>query len=157
MTDADTDAKEQRRAWLATLAQAPRGPLIALAQRATEGSRFEPMREPETGLVMLRARIDGSGNRFNVGEATLVRCVLRLRIDDTATVGVGYCLGRDGERARCVAALDALLQQPSHHADVMQGVIEPLRRQIANARAVAQRRTAASRVVFHTLQGEAVR
>jgi alpha-D-ribose 1-methylphosphonate 5-triphosphate synthase subunit PhnG len=153
----DIDAKEQRRAWLAMLAHAPRGPLLALSQRATDGLRFESMREPETGLVMLRGRIDGSGNRFNVGEATLVRCVVRLRIYNDATVGVGYCLGRDAERARCVAELDALLQQPSRHADVMRGVIEPLRRQIDAARAVAQRRTAASRVVFHTLQGEAAR
>jgi alpha-D-ribose 1-methylphosphonate 5-triphosphate synthase subunit PhnG len=153
----EIDAKEQRRAWLATLAHAPRGPLLVLTQCATEGLRFEPMREPETGLVMLRARIDGSGNRFNVGEATLVRCVVRLRIGNEATVGVGYCLGRDAERARCVAELDALLQQPSRHADAMRGVIEPLRRQIEQTRAVAHRRTAASRVVFHTLQGEATR
>jgi alpha-D-ribose 1-methylphosphonate 5-triphosphate synthase subunit PhnG len=151
------NAMEQRRAWLATLAHAPRVPLLVLAQRFGEGLRFEPMREPETGLVMLRARIDGSGNRFNVGEATLVRCVVRLRIDDDATVGIGYCLGRDAERARCIAELDALLQQPSRHADVMRGAIEPLRRQIDAARAAAQRRTAASRVVFHTLQGEATR
>ncbi len=153
----DIDAKEQRRAWFSTLAQAPCGPLLVLAQRATEGLRFEPMREPEAGLVMLRARIDGSGNRFNVGEATLVRCVVRLRIENVATVGVGYCLGRDAERARCVAELDALLQQPSRHAELLRGVIEPLRRQIDAARAVAQRRTAASRVVFQTLQGEATR
>jgi alpha-D-ribose 1-methylphosphonate 5-triphosphate synthase subunit PhnG len=153
----DIDAKEQRRAWLATLAQAPREPLVELTQRASEGLRFETMREPEAGLVMLRARIDGSGNRFNVGEATLVRCVVCLRIADTATVGVGYCLGRDGERARCVAELDALLQQPSRHAELLHGVIGPLRRQIDAARAVAQRRTAASRVIFQTLQGEAAR
>jgi alpha-D-ribose 1-methylphosphonate 5-triphosphate synthase subunit PhnG len=151
------NANEPRRAWLATLAHAPRGPLLALTRRFSQGLRFEPMREPETGLVMLRARIDGSGNRFNLGEATLVRCVVRLRIDNEATVGVGYCLGRDAERARCVAELDALLQQPSRHADVMRGVIEPLRRQIDAARAVAQQRTAASRVVFQTLQGEASR
>jgi alpha-D-ribose 1-methylphosphonate 5-triphosphate synthase subunit PhnG len=153
----DTDAKEQRRAWLSTLAHAPRGPLMDLTQRATEGLRFETMREPEAGLVMLRARVDGSGNRFNIGEATLVRCVVCLRIDGMPTLGVGYCLGRDAERARCVARLDALLQQPSHHADVMRGVIEPLRRLIEIARAMAQRRTAASRVAFHTLQGEAMR
>jgi alpha-D-ribose 1-methylphosphonate 5-triphosphate synthase subunit PhnG len=152
-----THANDQRRAWLATLAHAPRGPLLAFAQHFGEGLQFEPMREPETGLVMLRARIDCSGNRFNVGEATLVRCVVRLRIDDDATVGIGYCLGRDAERARCIAELDALLQQPSRHAHVMRGAIVPLRRQIDAARAAAQRRTAASRVVFQTLQGEATR
>lgn len=151
------DSHQQRRDWLAALAHAPRGPLMVCAQRFTEGLRFEPIREPETGLVMLRARIDGSGNRFNVGEATLVRCVVRFRGADAVTVGVGYCLGRDGERARCIAELDALLQQPSRHADVMRGVIEPMRRQITHARGVAQRRTAASRVVFQTLQGEAGR
>ena len=151
----DSEAKEQRRAWLATLAHAPRGPLLVFAQRASEGLCFEPMRKPETGLVMLRARIDGSGNRFNLGEATLVRCIVRLRTDDAVTVGVGYCLGRDDERARCIAELDALLQQPSRHAHLMGGVIEPLRRQIDTTRAAARQRTAASRVAFQTLRSEA--
>lgn len=151
------DPHAQRRAWLATLAQAPRSLLIERAQRVSEGLVFETLRAPETGLVMLCGRIDGSGNRFNLGEATFVRCVLRLQSAQAVTMGVGYCLGRDAERARRTAEVDALLQQPLHHADVMQRVIEPLRCQIEQARAEAQRRTAASRVAFHTLQGESVR
>lgn len=149
------DAHSPRRAWLATLAQAPRALLIDAAQQVAEGVVFETLRAPETGLVMLRGRIDGSGNRFNLGEATLVRCVLRLQSDEAVTMGVGYCLGRDAERARRTAQIDALLQQPSRHADVMQRAIEPLRRHVDEARAQAQRRTAASRVAFRTLQGQA--
>jgi alpha-D-ribose 1-methylphosphonate 5-triphosphate synthase subunit PhnG len=154
VTDPADTASEPRRAWLATLARAPRAALMARAHRTTEGLSFETLREPEAGLVMLRARIDGSGNRFNAGEATMVRCAVRLRCAQTVTIGVGYCLGRDDERARCIAQLDALLQQPLHHAEVMRAVIVPLRRLIEQARGVEQRRTAASRVVFHTLQGD---
>ena len=33
---------------------------------------------PETGLVMLRGRADGSGHPFNLGEATVTRCVASL-------------------------------------------------------------------------------
>ena len=151
------DPSSQRRAWLATIAHAPRALLIELAQRASQGLVFETLRAPETGLVMLRGRIDGSGNRFNLGEATFVRCVLRLQCAQVVTMGVGYCLGRDSERARRTAEIDALLQQPSRHAEVMQCVIEPLRQQIERSHAEAQRHTAASRVAFHTLQGESVR
>ncbi len=148
------DMTQQRQAWLATLAHAPRAFLLDRARPFTNGLPFEPMREPEPGLVMLRARADGSGNRFNLGEATMVRCVVRLRHADAVTMGVGYCLGRDGERARCIAEIDALLQQPSRHDAVMRGVIEPMRRQIAQGRRNEHRRTAASRVVFHTLQSD---
>lgn len=151
------DANEPRRAWLATLAHARRGLLAAVSQRFTQGLAFETLREPETGLVMLRGRIDGGGNRFNLGEAALVRCVVRFRSAEAVTVGVGYCLGRDGERARRMAEIDALLQQPSRRADLMRGVIEPLRKQIDHVRSEQRRRTAASRVAFHILQGEAAR
>jgi alpha-D-ribose 1-methylphosphonate 5-triphosphate synthase subunit PhnG len=148
------DARSRRQAWLATLAHAPRGELMQAAARFTGGLAFETLREPESGLAMLRARIDARGDRFNLGEATLTRCVVRLRCAEAVTVGVGYCLGRDGERARRMAELDALLQQPSRQADLLRAVIEPLRRGIEASRLAQRRRAAASRVNFRTLATE---
>jgi alpha-D-ribose 1-methylphosphonate 5-triphosphate synthase subunit PhnG len=143
---------EQRQSWLAVLVHAPRDALQAHAQRCLAGHAFESLRAPETGLVMLRGRIGGTGDRFNLGEATVTRCVQRLRgASGEVTVGVGYRLGGDAERVRWIAQFDALLQQGMHHADLMRSVIEPLHAATARARGRQQARTAASRVRFYTM------
>ena len=40
--------------------------------------RCRTLRHGETGLVMLRGRIDGTGQSFNVGEMTMTRAAVRL-------------------------------------------------------------------------------
>jgi alpha-D-ribose 1-methylphosphonate 5-triphosphate synthase subunit PhnG len=143
-----------RRAWLAVLAHAPRDALERHAQ-ALDPQRFEWLREPEVGLAMVRGRIGNRGDRFNLGETTLTRCVVRHRgASGRVCAGVGYVLGRDVQRAGWVARLDALLQRPEHHEAVMREVIEPLRSATEHQRAAEQARTAASRVRFFTMQPE---
>ncbi|WP_088280038.1 phosphonate C-P lyase system protein PhnG [Ideonella sp. A 288] len=141
-----------RRRWLAVLAHAPRDALQRHAERSLPGHAFEPMRPPETGLAMVRGRIGGGGDRFNLGEATLTRCVVRLRTTTgQTTIGVGYRLGRDTERVCWMAQFDALLQQAQHQADLLRAVIEPLQAAIDEARGLQQARTDTSRVRFFTL------
>jgi alpha-D-ribose 1-methylphosphonate 5-triphosphate synthase subunit PhnG len=144
-----------RRAWLATLAHAPAAELLGLSNDAVSQHLFETLREAEVGLTMVRARIDASGDRFNLGEATLTRCVVRLRQGVPApSVGVGYCLGRDAPRARRMSELDALLQQSLLHDAIRHGVLQPLQVMVAAQRRAEAERTAASRVDFYTLQPE---
>lgn len=148
----------QRRRWLAVLAGAPRAALAELAAPVVADHRFEWLRRPETGLTMLRARIGNGGDRFNCGEATVTRCALRLLpADGAATVGVGYVLGRDAQRAEWVAALDALLQRPQLQPLLMASVIAPLARAGEAARLRRRQATDASRVRFYTLQPETPR
>lgn len=144
-----------RQRWLAILARAPREVLVAHAAPWTAAHRFDWLREPETGLALVRARIANGGDRFNLGEATITRCIARVQIGSSTTAGVGHVLGRDEERARCIARLDALLQQPGLQPRLLAEVIEPLRAARAAADAYEQARHAASRVAFYTLQGEA--
>jgi alpha-D-ribose 1-methylphosphonate 5-triphosphate synthase subunit PhnG len=144
-----------RQAWLAVLAHAPRAELAARAGPAVAAHRFDWLREPETGLALVRARIANRGDRFNLGEVTLTRCIARVAVGEHVTAGVGHVLGRDDERARWVAQLDALLQQPSLNTGLQAGVIAPLRAARAAALADEQARHAASRVSFYTLQSEA--
>lgn len=115
---------------------------------------WEWLREPETGLALVRARIANRGDRFNLGEATLTRCIARVTVGGHTTAGVGHVLGRDDERARWVAQLDALLQQPSLAAALRAEVIEPLRAARAAWLAAETARHAASRVSFYVLQAE---
>jgi len=157
MTDPTASRSQSRRQdWLAVLAHAPRH-LLAQHAAAIDWNPLAWLREPEFGLAMLRGRIGGFGDRFNLGEATITRCVVRCADDGLDTLGVGYVLGRDEERARWVALFDARLQQPTHQDVLMARVIEPLRAATDTQRQQQRARTAASRVQFFTLQPEAAR
>ena len=153
-TDRDTAGTSLRRHWLAVLAHASREQLARHAAALADAD-FARLRPPEVGLTMVRARIGNQGDRFNVGDATVTRCVVRHRgIDGRLAAGVGYVLGRDEARAEWIARLDALLQQPEHHAALMADVIAPLAAETARRRAAAAALTASSRVSFDTLASE---
>jgi len=144
----------ERQRWLAVLAHAPRALLERFAGAISDDA-FLRLRAPEVGMAMLRARIGNGGDRFNLGDATVTRCVVRHRgADGRLAAGVGYVLGRDEARAEWVARLDAMLQQPEHHEALMRDVIAPLSAAIASARAQDAARTASSRVDFQTLAPE---
>ncbi|MFN8848417.1 MAG: phosphonate C-P lyase system protein PhnG [Inhella sp.] len=151
----EPDAVRQRQHWLSVLAQAPRHALAAHGQRVLADYRFETLRAPEAGLVMLRARASNRGARFNLAEATVTRCALRWRpAGASPSVGVGFVMGRDEERAQGVAALDALLQQPAERPLLLAEVIAPLDALRAQQQAAQRAHVAASRVQFFTLQNE---
>ena len=153
-TAQDTPGRSARQHWLAVLAHAPRE-LLERHAAALPGQAFARLRAPEIGLTMVRARIGNRGDRFNVGDATVTRCVVRHRGDDgRLAAGVGYVLGRDEARAEWIARLDALLQQPGHHDTLMRDVIEPLEQETAKRRAAGAALTAGSRVSFDTLASE---
>lgn len=143
-----------RRAWMAVLAHTPRAELEAALSHALDGATppaFDWLRPPETGLAMVRGRVGGSGDAFNLGEATVTRATLRLRDPaEHAPVGVACHLGRDRRRAELAALADAMLQLPQHarlHADL----IEPLAAQLAEQRAVRRQDAASTRVEFFTM------
>lgn len=111
------------------------------------------VRPAEVGMVMLRARVGGTGNPFNLGEASVARCAVRL---GDGPLGVGYVLGRDKRRAEVVAIFDALLQDPAHHDALHTTLIDGLTRVQAQARQSQQQRVADSKVEFFTfVRGEA--
>jgi alpha-D-ribose 1-methylphosphonate 5-triphosphate synthase subunit PhnG len=150
MTEQSATVHERQR-WLAVLARAPRerleGSFLRLAPPGHELARA-----PECGMAMLRARVSGTGDAFNVGEATVTRCAARVG----NFLGIGYLLGRDRRRAELIAVFDALLQDGTHRAAVQRELVEPLEREQAEQRAARSREAAASRVEFFTMvRGEA--
>ncbi|HSV35156.1 MAG TPA: phosphonate C-P lyase system protein PhnG [Ramlibacter sp.] len=145
------DGNDARRDWLAVLARASRQALEQAAARvdAPEG---ETVRAAECGMVMLRGRVGGTGEGFNLGEASVTRGAVRIG----AALGVGYALGRDRRKAVLIAVFDALLQDDSRRSGLMREVIEPLREEQAARHENESRRTASSRVDFFTMvRGEA--
>lgn len=156
MTDTAPDPQAGRADWLRVLARADADELARLAAPVLADYRFETLRAPEFGLTMVRARIGNSGDRFNLGEATITRCAVRHRgTDGSVTAGVGHVLGRDEPHAQRIAQLDALLQRAELQPLLMREVIEPLRAQRRQRDHDERARTEASRVRFFALQPEA--
>jgi alpha-D-ribose 1-methylphosphonate 5-triphosphate synthase subunit PhnG len=142
-----TTRQAQRKAAMAVLAHSKAadiaGRLDAVALPA-----HEILREPESGLVMVRGRIGGDGAAFNLGEATVSRAAVRLA---SGEVGFGYALGRDREKARMIALCDALVQTDEFAGLVEGSVIEPLRAAMIARRHQKAAETAATRVDFYTM------
>jgi alpha-D-ribose 1-methylphosphonate 5-triphosphate synthase subunit PhnG len=136
--------KTPRQHWMATLARASRIEIEALLG---ELPAHEVLKAPETGTVMVEGRAGGAGRRFNLGEATMTRCVIRL---GDGTMGFSYALGRDARKARLAAIVDARLQGAEPVEKLRLGVQELAARQAA-ARDLASRKAAATKVDFFTL------
>ena len=142
-----------RHAWLAVLARATLAELESMAPAKSELPELKSVRPPEICMVMLRGRVGGTGNPFNLGEASVVRCALRL---GDGPLGVSYALGRDKRRAELAALFDAMLQDPQHHDALQRRLIAPLAQRQAQARAQTQHAVASSKVEFFTfVRGEA--
>jgi alpha-D-ribose 1-methylphosphonate 5-triphosphate synthase subunit PhnG len=140
--------REGRRTAMAVLAQARGEDIEQAIARLGASFRYDELRSPETGLVMLRGRIGGDGAPFNVGEATVTRAAVRL---DSGETGFSYVLGRDLRKAKLAALCDALWQSQLHRAELEREVLAPLRAAQEQARALRRAQTAATRVDFFTL------
>ncbi len=155
MNDSSSDHGLERQRWLAQLARAPRATLEQALVSVCDGTalpEFDWLRAPQTGLAMVRGRIGGTGDPFNVGEATVTRAVLRLRsCDGAGAVGVAYQLGRDKRRAELTALADAMLQSPRWRHAICERLLEPLQRTLDEERRERAEKTASTRVDFYTM------
>ncbi len=140
--------RQDRQAWLAVLARASVDELEHARTALAPPPTFHVLRPPEMGLTQVRARAGGTGQQFNVGEATVVRCVVQL---DSGAIGVGYVMGRDGRRAELVAVFDALLQDPVRGPDLQRDVIHRWAQVQAEHKRRSAEATAATKVAFFTM------
>jgi alpha-D-ribose 1-methylphosphonate 5-triphosphate synthase subunit PhnG len=144
---------EGRQAWLAVLAKASLALLEAAWDALDDKPAFRRLRPSETGLVMLRGRIGGTGRPFNAGEMTMTRAAIQL-LDAAGAVshaGFGYVAGRSARRAELVALFDAMLQDPARHDAVSSTVVAPLATQQQAAKAARSAKVMASKVDFFTM------
>lgn len=133
-----------RRETLGLLARAPAARVAALLP---DLPAHELLRAPEIGTVMLRGRAGGTGAAFNLGEMTVTRASVRLRV--SGTVGHGYVQGRDRDHARRAAAADAMAQDDPARTEAE--IVTPLRREERARHAATAARAAGTRVEFFTL------
>lgn len=146
--DAAQKPDQPRQHWLSVLAKAEPDQIEALWLDLPEQPDWTPVRQPETGMVMVRGRVGGDGNRFNLGEMTMTRSAVRLSNGQT---GLGYVQGRSRRHAELTAVLDAMLQSPEYRYEVASQLIEPLANQQAERRGVRSRKAATTKVEFFTL------
>jgi len=139
---------EERRRWMGVLARADRATLEAAWRDLPERPGFRHLRRPEVGLAMVRGRMGGTGQRFNLGEMTMTRAAV---VTDQGVTGFGYVAGRDRRHAELAALFDALLQDDAHRPMLMAALIEPLERARAAQRAARARDVGASKVEFFTM------
>jgi alpha-D-ribose 1-methylphosphonate 5-triphosphate synthase subunit PhnG len=97
---------------------------------------------------MLRGRMGATGGAFNLGEATVTRCAVRL---GDGTEGHAYVMGRNGAHARLAALCDALLQSGDTSMAISKRVIAPLEAKLQAAQLEASTKAAATKVDFFTM------
>jgi len=134
-----------RQRWMAILVRASQAEIENLL--GADLPCHEVLKAPETGTVMVEGRAGGTGRRFNLGEATVTRCIVRIA---DGAMGFSYALGRDARKARLAAILDAKLQADAPGGPLHRGIDALAQRQAA-ARDIASRKAAATKVDFSTL------
>lgn len=137
-----------RRRCASLLAGATSSELLAAWDMLKDKPVTKAVRGPETGLVMLRGRIGGSGSPFNLGEATVTCATVALA---SGTIGHAQALGTDKEKVRLAAIFDALWQEDATRDHIEDAVLARVeQRQNAEDKAKAEE-TAATRVDFFTM------
>lgn len=107
-----------------------------------------PVRRPEIGTVMVRGKIGGGGASFNLGEASVTRATVKL---ETGEIGHSVVLGRDEEKARIVAHLDALRQRPDWVEAIDETIVRPALSEKQAEETIRAEETEATRVDFFTV------
>jgi alpha-D-ribose 1-methylphosphonate 5-triphosphate synthase subunit PhnG len=154
--EAPADDVAARQRWMRALAMADPAVLDAAWQGWTPKPAVQAIRGPEAGLVMVRARIDGGGAPFNVGEATVTRATVRLHGAPLAADAVGTCyvLGTDLEHARLAAIFNGLLTDAGQRERVLAEVIGPLEQALAERDGVRLAEARSTLVDFFTVARE---
>jgi len=142
-----TPPQTDRKTWMSLLAKAPAADLARLWEAHGAAPGFTWLRAPEVGAVMVRGRAGATGAPFNLGEMSVTRCSLRLK---DGAVGHAYVQGRDKDKARIAALVDALMQGAGAAA-LRSAVLEPLERGLADVAQARAAKAAATKVEFFTM------
>ena len=137
----------ERSEWLGVLAKAPQQLFEDLWRSSDLDPSYDIIRPAEIGGIMVRGRMGGTGDPFNLGEMTVSRASVKL---SCGTVGHGYAKGRAKTIALRIALCDALLQTADANkvdAKILQPLIEA---KLTSDKEIADK-AAATKVDFFTL------
>ncbi|RKQ40247.1 phosphonate C-P lyase system protein PhnG [Enterobacter sp. R1(2018)] len=138
----------QRQQWMAVLAHSEPQELASRWEALKLNPSYQVIRQPETGLVQIQARMGATGQRFFAGDATLTRAVVQL---DDGIYGYSYLSGRDKAHAERCAVIDALMQDKAYFQTLQETLIAPLAANREQRLAKRRAEVNSSRVDFFTL------
>ncbi|HZT89930.1 MAG TPA: phosphonate C-P lyase system protein PhnG [Stellaceae bacterium] len=148
-------SSDERQHSLRVLALSPEAALEKRWEALADKPAYRVLRPPQIGSAMIRGRIGGSGEPFNLGEMTMTRAAVQIDgADGRAIIGHGHVAGRAPRHAELIALFDALMQDPAHHDAVAAAAIAPLAAALARRHADEAARVAPSRVEFFTMVRE---
>ncbi len=138
---------ESRKQWLSYLATADEDYLILLWVNLNMKIKYNWLREPEIGSVMVQGKAGATGDNFNVGEVTITRCSVNL---DKKIQGHGYVQGRNKYKSKIAALCDALMQTEKKEI-IKKNILDKLVKYKNNKRNEILSKTEATKVDFFTL------
>jgi len=149
----------ERAQWMGLLARAP----LDLLEKSIESYThldFEILKPFETVAYMVQARTGGKGQRFNMGEVSVAKTIIKLHIphEDGSPlqkhVGVAYIKSGSERQTFLAAVADALLQDSSHRNTIIQNLLVPLQDQLCREEEIALNKVRATKVEFFTVARE---
>ena len=144
----ESNSVSARQEWMSVLAKADWADLEQLHTTMDALPECKVLRAPETGTVMVRGRMGGTGRPFNTGEATVTRCSVE---NEAGLKGHSYVMGRNKMHALLAARLDVALQDEHTRKAVFDAVISPLKEIYEERLEIHRRKIAATKVDFFTL------
>lgn len=148
-----TRLPEERRRTARVLNGASEAQLADLWRTWRDRPEVEYLRGPESGIVMVQGRIGGTGDRFNLGEATVTRTTVTVRTGAEESIGTAYVLGSHPEHSALAAIFDGMLDSAARDR-VLSDVIAPLEREQVERETQARRDARSTVVDFFTVARE---
>jgi alpha-D-ribose 1-methylphosphonate 5-triphosphate synthase subunit PhnG len=84
--------------------------LVQLISQMEASIAIEIVIAPKLGMTMIQAEDSIDFQPFYLGEVLITEC--QLTVD--GQLGYGYCMGDAGQRAYCIAIIDAILHTNDH-------------------------------------------
>ena len=142
----------QRKEWMSVLARADFPELKRRWQSLSIKAGYSVLRPAEIGMVMLRGKVNGTGHPFNMGEATVTRCSVKL---NSGEIGSSYILGRNKEHAELAALIDGEILRDENTQNIADGLLKPLKELEQRRQLKKQQKAAKTKVDFFTfVRGE---
>lgn len=138
-----------RENWIGLLGSADPTDLESALEQLNGGCDHICIVGPETGMLMVQAKSDGSNSRFNLGEMTVTKCVLEVKGQH---LGVGWIMGSDLRHAKLAALFDGLLQDPEYHDRLMATLIPRLEKKQRLKADILLKDVSDTKVEFFTLK-----
>lgn len=144
----DSDYSNARRQLLSVLAKSTLDAIQTRWHPLSIKPEYRFLKKPEIGMVMVRAQADEAGQKFNMGEMTMTRCVIQLANNE---LGFGHCSGRDKTKAELIAVIDACFQLEEYQAIISENLLQALEALLVDQYQQQSAQVAASKVNFFTM------